>query len=68
VIGARTLCGRKPTIAISAGETNYEETSLTVGEMLTLETLGITLETDWLLLEPRPAVRATLERLLNPPS
>lgn len=44
----------------------YDQESLGVGETLTLQALGgLELKTDWLLLEPRPALNATFQKLLR---
>lgn len=47
----------------------YDEAILGDGMVLALETVdGFSVNVDWLLSEPRPAVRSTLDGLLNPSS
>lgn len=45
----------------------WDEQTLSAGDVLALESVeGFSVNVDWLLAEPRPAVRATLDRLLAP--
>jgi Uma2 family endonuclease len=59
---------RKRSATDPVADIEYDEIKMTGGETVTFHTLGITLETDWILLDPRPAVRPTLERLMKPVS
>ena len=56
---------RRQVRALRKRDAAWDEAPLGSGEVLVLETVdGFAVDVDWLLAEPRPAVRPTLERLL----